>query len=341
MLSLNRISCASICALCFLSLDSLSPFSLLSFSIVFIRGQSPSEPSHLCAEQYHLSGALLVWMVFDSFNHLCGPPLDSFQQVHSLVQSSTCQVWPHQCGKRRAGNSFDLLVALLLPQPSVELASFAAKAYCWLTVNFFSSEHPSPSLAAPLPPWRLVPAVVPPLLSSLRFLSAPSSSSRCLWMASHSSGVSAPVPALHHQQSGWWSPLSHSPCHLWCWTVPAAVLSPGAQHRGLASSRKSHCCHKPLSWLFNLFYIHLTVHLTILYLIYVMCTSSAFPSSYDVRKCPKSSLFISFLSCLAEEPLRRVHEIFNPFFLLSNFSKRKILRSFLNIFLILRKHMTF
>lgn len=43
----------------------------------------------------------------------------------------------------------------------------------------------------------------------------PSSSSRCLWLAAHPRGVSAPAPVLHHQQTCWCSTLSQSPCLFW------------------------------------------------------------------------------------------------------------------------------
>lgn len=150
-------------------------------------------------------------MMFHSFTHLCGPPLDSLHQVYFLGQNFTCQVWPHQRGKRRVVNSFDLLVALSPPQPNMQLATSAARALCWLTVSSLltrTSKSLSGSIPAP------VKAGACSCSSSAEFPEVPLCpfpQIKELWMAAHSRGGSAPAPVLYHQQTGWWGTLSQSP----------------------------------------------------------------------------------------------------------------------------------
>lgn len=276
-----------------LSLDStqnhLSPFSLRCLLVVFMHGQGPSKHSYLCAEHYQLSEALFVWMVLHSFNCLCGPPLDSLQKVHFPLQSSTHQVWPHLCGQRRVVNTFNLLAALLLTQPKMHLAIFTAKAYCWWT--FCSPGHPSPSLPAFLPP---------PEGWSLRlFLPC--------WV---SWGSSLPAPPACQGASGWQhTQVVYQPSLLFCTiSKPAGgALCPGVHvlYKDAKENQHLYCPlepstgdwppagshtagHKPPGWPFSQF-------------------SISFSIKSWCEKVSKFFLFISFLSGLAEEPLRHNH----------------------------------
>lgn len=101
----------------------------------------------------------------------------------------------------------DLLAALLLAQPKMQLVIFAAKAHFWLTVKFLltgTSKSFSAIHSCPCEGWCPAELLEVPLCH-------PSSSSRCLWLAAHPRGVSAPAPVLHQQQTCWCSTLSQSP----------------------------------------------------------------------------------------------------------------------------------
>ena len=99
------------------------------------------EPSLLQAEESQLSQPVLAGEVLQPSAHLCGPPLDLFQQLHVLLVfrapelDAVLQVGSH---KKYRITSLDLLVTILLMQLRIQLAFWAANTHCQFMLNLSS-----------------------------------------------------------------------------------------------------------------------------------------------------------------------------------------------------------
>jgi len=117
---------------------------------IFPLSVSP-QPSLLQAEQPQLSQTGPIGEVFQPSDHLRGPPLDPLQQVHVLLVlgapdlDAGLQVGSHQGGVEWQNHLPCPAAKLLLVQPRILLAFWAASTRWWCMSSFSSTSTPHPS----------------------------------------------------------------------------------------------------------------------------------------------------------------------------------------------------